>query len=321
MNGCRVICTYSRGSQKWPFLPNYSGPIRVNVLIPRWSHSFAVSARSFASQSKEDKILEASSWDEGFICPACPSSKSVSTTSAFFFFRWTLGGSFTRRMSAFSSATVHFWRRFLILSTSTSSSQFAQEAKKTPAAAVIPSSIPVLSKAKKIKELTTENCGLKVSQRKVHIWCPGRLRPVLAFCQPQWSQSCESGDYHGNTRYREMVYTHAPHEQHSHLLHVGIKYACITSTAFTLAHLLLLLATANQPSFHSPLSSHSHTTTPALPSLVTVGSFFSFALHSLHLMLIAETKITGHRGTWHFRLEETQLSSRVCPISIRKELS
>ena len=29
---------------------------------------------------------------------------------------------------------------------------------------------------------------------------------MLAFCQPQWSRSCESGDYHGNTRYREMVY-------------------------------------------------------------------------------------------------------------------
>ena len=125
--------------------------------FPSWSHSFVVSARSFASQSKEDEVLEASSSDEGFICPlACPSSKSVSTTSAFFFFRWTLGGSFTRRMSAFSSATVNFWRRFLILSTP-SSSQFAQEAKITPT--VIPSSIPVLSKAKKIKEPTTGNCG------------------------------------------------------------------------------------------------------------------------------------------------------------------
>ena len=31
VNGCRVICTYSRGSQKWPFLPNYSGPIRVKL--------------------------------------------------------------------------------------------------------------------------------------------------------------------------------------------------------------------------------------------------------------------------------------------------
>ena len=29
VNGCRVICTYSRGSQKLPFLPNYSGPMRV----------------------------------------------------------------------------------------------------------------------------------------------------------------------------------------------------------------------------------------------------------------------------------------------------
>ena len=36
------------------------------------------------------------------------------------------------------------------------------------------------------------------------------------------------------------AYTHAPHQQHSHLLHVGIKCACITSTAFTFAHLLLL---------------------------------------------------------------------------------
>ena len=160
----------------------------------------------FASQSKEDKILEASSRDEGFICPACPSSKSVSTTSAFFFFWWTLGGSFTRRMSAFSSATVHFWRRFLILSTSPSSSQFAQEAKKTPAAAVVPSSLPVLSEAEKIKELTTGNCGRTEGTTAIGQHLMPRLRPVLTFCQPQWSRSCESRDYHGNTRYREMVY-------------------------------------------------------------------------------------------------------------------
>ena len=71
------------------------------------------------------------------------------------------------------------------------------------------------------------------------------------------------------------AYTHAPHQQHSHLLHVDIKYACITSTAFTFAHLLLLSTTANQPSLHSPFLlvlsfSHNH----PLPSLLAVCSFF-----------------------------------------------
>ena len=107
-----------------------------------------------------------------------------------------------------------------------------------------------------------------------------------------------------------------------HLLNIGIKYACITSAAFTVAHLLLLSTTANQPSLHSPFFSflsfsHNH----PLPSLVAVGSFFlgfAFSLLDVH----CRNKITGHRGAWHFRLEEAQkLSSHVCPMSTRKELS
>ena len=117
------------------------------------------------------------------------------------------------------------------------------------------------------------------------------------------------------------AYMHAPHQQHSHLLHVGIKYACITSTAFTFAHLLQLSTTANQPSLHSPFLlvlsfSHNH----PLPSLLAVCSFFlGFAFSSLDVH--CRNKITGHRCAWHFRLEKAQkLSSHACPISIRKEL-
>ena len=40
VNGCRVICTYSRGSQKWPFLPNYSGPIRVKTTVEKKFYIF-----------------------------------------------------------------------------------------------------------------------------------------------------------------------------------------------------------------------------------------------------------------------------------------
>ena len=88
------------------------------------------------------------------------------------------------------------------------------------------------------------------------------------------------------------------------MLHVGIKYACITTTAFTFAHLLLLSTTANQPSLHSPFLlvfsfSHNH----PLPSLVAVCSFFlGFAFSSLDVH--CRNKITGHRGAWHFRLEK-----------------
>ena len=39
--------------------------------------------------------------------------------------------------------------------------------------------------------------------------------------------------------------THAPRQQHSHLLHVSIRYACITSTACFLVHLLLLSTSEN----------------------------------------------------------------------------
>ena len=112
---------------------------------------------------------------------------------------------------------------------------------------------------------------------------------------------------------------------HTTVLHVGIKYACITSTAFILAHLLLLSTnTANQPSLHFPFLfvlsrsfSHNH----PLPSLVAVCSFFlGFAFSSFDVH--CRNKITGHRGAWHFRLEKAQkLSSHACPISKRKELS
>ena len=84
-------------------------------------------------------------------------------------------------------------------------------------------------------------------------------------------------------------YTLAPRQLHSHLLHVGIKYACITSTAFTLAP----SPTANQPSLHSPFLC------PIIPTL-TPTSFTgchlvlcSLALHPLYLTFNAETKLQG----------------------------
>ena len=71
---------------------------------------------------------------------------------------------------------------------------------------MIPSSILVLSEVKKSKELTTGNCGRTEGTTALGLHLMPRLRPVLAFCQPQWSRSRESGDYHGNTGYREMVF-------------------------------------------------------------------------------------------------------------------
>ena len=106
---------------------------------------------------------------------------------------------------------------------------------------------------------------------------------------------------------------------------LAMIYACITSTAFSLSHLLLLSTTANQPSLHFPFlfvlsSSHSHTTTHFLHWLLLVLFFLGFAFSSFDVH--CRNKITGHRGAWHLRLEKAQkLSSHACPISIRKELS
>ena len=129
-------------------------------------------------------------------------------------------------------------------------------------------------------------------------------------------------------------------------LHVRI-YACTTSTAFTLApcwHQIRMHRISNQIRMHHINSLQSCSFTSAinnckptlpplpffvlpfshnhpLPSLVTIGSFFlGFAFPSLNIHY--RNKLTGHRGAWHFRLEEAQkLSSHACPISIRKELS
>ena len=115
------------------------------------------------------------------------------------------------------------------------------------------------------------------------------------------------------------AYTHAPHQQHSHLLHVGIKYACITSTAFTFAHLLLLFNNCKPALPPLPLSSCPLILTQPPTSFTTCCLFFFLGFAFSSLDVHCRNKITGHRGAWHFRLEKAQkLSSHACPISIRK---
>ena len=115
--------------------------------------------------------------------------------------------------------------------------------------------------------------------------------------------------------------------------HVRI-YASTTSTAFTLApcwhhashqqpSLLLICFCYQQlqtnppstPPFFCPLI----LTQPPTYFTACCWSFsLGFAFSSLDVHCRNKKK-TGHKGAWHFRLEEAQkLSSHACPISIKK---
>ena len=116
-------------------------------------------------------------------------------------------------------------------------------------------------------------------------------------------------------------------------------YACTTSTAFTLApcwhqirmhHINSLHFCAFASAFNNciptlpplPLYSCPLILTQPPTSFTTCCLFFFFGFAFSSLDVHCRNKITGHGGTWHFRLEKAQmLSSHACPISIRKELS
>ena len=116
------------------------------------------------------------------------------------------------------------------------------------------------------------------------------------------------------------AYTHAPHQQHSHLIAPcwhQIRMHHINSVGLHSWFCYQQLQFACKPTLPPlPLSFCPLILTQPPTSFTGCCWFFFLFLWRSSLQ---KKMITGHRGAWHFRLDKTQkLSSHACPIRIRK---